>query len=897
MRRLRSLLVRLATLFTRTRRERDLAAELDSHLQLHIDDNLRTGMSPAEARRQALLALGGVEQTKELVRDARGTFVDSVRQDVVFALRLMRRSPVVTGVAVLSLALGIGANTAIFSIINSVYLRTLPVREPERLVLLSSGSRNTSWSNPVWEEIQRRAELFEGACAWSPTTLHLTEPDQAALVEGLWVSGRFFDVLGVPVVLGRPLQAADDRRGGPGNPAVAVISHGFWQRRYGGAADVIGRALLLEHVLFTIVGVTPPGFLGPDVGRAFDVAIPIASDPLVRGRNSRLDQRLHSWLTVGLRLLPDQTAEAATAVLRGVQPQIREATRPGNLEPGKTTSYLGNPFTLTDASTGRSDLRDECLRPLVVLMIVVTLVLLTACVNVANLLVARVIARQHELSIRRALGASRLRLARQSFVESLLLSGSGTLLGTVVALWSSRLIVRQASSMASQITLDLSPDWHVLAFGGATCLATAMLFGMAPALRAARSRPNSMLQTPGGGFASHGRLRGASVLVAGQVALSLVLIVAAGLFVRTFSTLVLTSPGFDHDHVLVVNVNAGRSAARPAGHLDLFDRLRRAVGAVPGVARAGAGLVVPVSRSMLTVPVQVQGAPEAPADERVACLHVVGPDWFATLGMPILAGRDFTDRDGSEAPPVVIVNEAFVRRHRLDPNPLGRLVRTSGAEPGPLMEIVGVVGDAAYLSLRDLIPSTVYTPLAQTTFAPPFCFISVRVSRGSPSAWVRDVVAAMSAVDPNLAIAARPLSAFIDDSLRIERLMAMLSGFFGVLALLLAALGLYGVTSYTVNRRRAEIGIRMALGAAPGRMVRTVLARVAWLVGLGVMIGAAISLWAARFVESLLFGVKARDPLTFAGAAAVLVATALLAGWLPARRAARIDPATVLRES
>jgi predicted permease len=818
--------------------------------------------------------------------------------DVRDALRALRATPVISAVAVLSLALGIGANTAIFSIVNTLSLRSLPVRDPQRLVLLE-GRR--SWTNPIWEQIRDRQDrLFDSAFAWTDTRFNLSASGGTRFVNGIWASGRFFDVLGVRALLGRTFTPADDVRGGGAHGPVAVISYAFWQRHFGATADVVGRSLVLDLTTFTIIGVTPPGFFGPSVGRAFDVAIPLGTEPLLRPGGSALDQRSFWWLKIMARLKPGQTAAQATAALRGVQPQIREATLPPNWRPEALKRYLADAFTLAPAATGWSRLREEYARPLRAVMVVVALVLLIACANIANLLLARATARRHELSVRLALGASRWRLARQLLSESLLLSGIGAGLGLGFAAWGSALLVRQLSTGGNDVFLDLSLDWRVLGFTAAVAVGTAILFGTVPALRAARVEPNEAIKEQGRGVAGERRTGFGGALVVGQVALSLVLVVAAGLFVRTFSALSHLDLGFDRDNVLVVDVGSSQIDLKPAGQAALFDRLLRSVAAVPGVAHASLSVITPASGAMWNGVVDVPGAPAMTEEERTVCLNFVTPDWFATYGTPILAGRAFDDHDRDGSRPVAIVNEAFARRFLDGASPIGRTVRRRG-QPGramPSREIVGLARDAVYTFPRDPIPPTMYLPLAQPgeDGRTPWVALSVRSAGGSPARLAGSVVAAMAGVDRHLALTVRLLADQVSESLLQERLVAMISGFFGALALLLAGIGLYGVTAYAVSRRRAEIGIRLALGAQPGGVIRLVLRRVALLVGAGVVVGGVASLWAARFAGSLLYGLQPRDPVTLAAAAAVLAGVGALAGWLPARRASRIDPARALRE-
>jgi putative ABC transport system permease protein len=814
-------------------------------------------------------------------------------QDLRDAFRSLVATPVVSVVAILSLALGIGANTAIFSILDSLILRTLPVKEPHRLVMIDRGS----WTNPIWEAIRDRQQAFAGATAWSPTRFNLAAGGQTELVDGVWASGRFFDVLGTSAILGRTFAPDDDRRGGGPDGPVAVISYSFWQRRFGGSADVIGKPLMVERVSYTIIGVTPPEFFGAEVGRTFDVAIPIGSEPLVKGREHSLDARSNWWLNITLRLKPGQEIEAATTALRGMQSQIREATMPQDWAEQYKKTYLNEAFTLVPAATGSSGLRRRYQQPLTAIMIVVALVLLIACANIANLLLARANARRHEISVRVALGASKVRIARQLLTESLLLSGVGALVGLLFARWGAGLLVRQLSSTTNTVFLDLGLDLRMLGFTALIAIATAILFGVAPALRASRVQPNEALKEQGRGVVGE-RFGLGNLLVVMQVALSVILVVAAGLFVRTFSSLANVHLGFDHRPVLVATINAQPLQLDPPQRPELFERLRQAAANVPGVTSAALSAVTPVSGSTWNNVVEIPGAPARPERERMTNINLLSSSWFTTMGTRLMAGRDFTDRDATGSAPVAIVNEAFARKFFDGQNPLGRRVVQPGSPTRPAIdrEIVGYVADAVYRALREPVPPTMYLPLLQQPDPPSRMAISVRAAGRSPALLTKSLAAALTGVNKDIAISFRMLSEQVNASLIQERIVAMLSGFFGGLALLLAGLGLYGVTSYAVSRRRTEIGIRMALGAAPSGVVRMVLRRVAWLVGFGLALGSAISAWASQFVTTMLFGLQPRDPATLVLAALVLSLIGAMAGWIPARRAARIDPARVLRE-
>jgi predicted permease len=906
-----SWLSRLANAFRPSSVDRALHEEAAFHLECRINELIAAGLSPKEAQAQARRAFGNRLRLREESRDVKllPWLVDCV-QDVRVAVRVLRAAPIVTGVAILSLALGIGANTAIFSLVNSLLLRTLPVAEPERLVMLSTSAGSTvgdrmSWTYRLWDETRARAtQMFDGAVAWSDERLNLsTAGGEAQPVDGLYVNGDFFSTLGVRALLGRTFTARDDVRGGGPDGAVAVISHGMWQRRFGGDANVIGTSLVIERIPFTIIGVTPPGFFGAEVGRAFDVAVPLNAQRLIRGKDSDVDNG-HVWLYIMVRLKAGQPAPAATSLLRAVEPQIREAAdlTSATMPPGAQHSF---PFTLVPSSAGTSRLRQRYEQPLLVTLGIVGLVLLIACGNIANLLLARTTARRHELSLRLALGATRWRLVRLLLVEALLLSGIGAVAGLVFARWASPLLVAQLSTSVTRVMLDLSLDWRVLAFTIAVTGLTAVLFGTVPAFRATRVAPIDALKEQGRGALGDTRTRLAGGLVVAQVALSMVLIVAAGLLVGTFERLATLPLGFDSDRVLTVNVDVSRASIDSSNRIPFYHQLVAAVAAVPGVARAGGSMNTPIGGGAGLGFLDLPGAPPPQPEpgpvpfwnSHMTLLNEITPGWFATYGTAVLAGRDIEERDTQGALPVALVNQAFARRFLPNRNPIGESV--AFAHGGQTRTIVGVVSDAVYISFRDGMRPTIYIPLAQRNPGGPTANfnISVRSSDGLPAVLPPRVAAALTAADRNLTFTFRPMQDRVNATLTQERLVALLSGFFGALALLLAALGLYGVTSYAVTRRRAEIGIRMALGAEPAGVLRLVLTRVFMLVALGVIIGTAVSLWSSQFVASLLYDMHPRDSVTLVTAALTLTTVGAIAGWLPAHRASRINPTQVLRDS
>jgi putative ABC transport system permease protein len=819
-----------------------------------------------------------------------------IARDLGDSLRYLIRARAFTAVTVLSLALGIGANTAVFSIFDSLLLRSLPVREPNRLVQVFRQGDNPMWTNPLWEQIRARPELFDGAFAWSSTQFNLAEHGETDFANGLWASGGLFDVLGVHPLLGRTLTLADDARGGGLDGPVAVISYGFWQRHFGGAAGVVGQSLAIERLRFTIVGVSALDFLGPEVGTAFDVAIPIGTEPLVHARSS-LDARSQWWLQIMARLRPGETVETARSKLHAIQSQIRDATAPQNWGPSNLKNYLKDPIGVLPAAAGASYLRHDYRDPLALVMAVVGLVLLVACANLANLLLARADARRHEMSVRLALGATRGQLARRLLCESLILSCAGAALGLLFAELGSRLLVRQWSTMSNPVALNLSLDWQVLAFTAGVAAATALLFGAAPAIRAARVQPNDALKERGRAIAGSARVSLGGLLVVGQVALSLVLLVGAGLFVQTFVRLSHVDLGFDRDAILLADIDSRPSGTPDGERFALFQRVREAVAGIPGVSSTALSVITPVSRNSWDTTLANPDGLSLSESDRDAYVNLMSPDWFKTFGTPLLAGRDFGQRDSLGSPAVVIVNQTLAHRYFAGRNPIGLTIREEASpdQSTPAMLIVGVVKDAVYDSLRARVPPTMYRPILQDKSAPSSISLSVRSGAASSMALSRMAAAAITRVNKDLVITLHPLVGQVNAALARERMIAWLSGVFGVLATLLAGLGLYGVVSYGVTLRVAEIGIRMTLGARAGGVVRLVVGRVASLVGIGIVVGGTISLWAGPFVGSLLFGLQPRDLSTLVAAAVALAAVGAAASWLPARRATKVDPTQMLR--
>jgi putative ABC transport system permease protein len=826
--------------------------------------------------------------------------LSSLGRDLKSAVRQMRQTPMVSGVTLLSLALGIGANVAIFSLVNALMLKALPVHEPDRLAVLGYDDTprpSQSMTNVQWEYLRDHQDVFAGMLASGGARFNLNAGGESRPVDGLFVSGQYFDTLGVSPILGRAFTRDDDRRGGGDSP-VAILSYGFWQREFGGDPSVLGAPITLDGHPFTIVGVTPREFFGVQVGRAFDVAVPIGTEPIIRGAESALDRRSFWWLTLLARLTPGQTLAQAQARLQALQPQLREATMPQDWRPQDQAKYIKEPLVLSPAATGISFLRVRYSEPLFVLLGIVGLVLTIACANMANLLLAQSVARRRELAVRVSLGAGRVQLVRQLLVESLILSMLGAALGLALAAWGSRALVTMLSTRTNVLALDLSMDWRVFGFTAGIGVLTGLFFGVAPAVRGTRLAPADALRDYSRGIVSGGgRLNIGHGLVALQVALSFVLVFGSILFVRTFVDLTSQPMGFNADRVLIAGIDLRRTGTPPGDRAAVYARLRQAVAAAPGIVAASGSAITPVSNSAWNQRISVP-AYEGTERDRLSMFNSVTPDYFRALGTPVLTGRDVSEADVAGRPTVALVNEAFAKKFLSGQNPVGRtfIIEQFGADrKDTQVEIIGLVQDAKYRSLREAAEPTTYVPMAQHNSIFGSMFMPIRTS-GPPMAARDAVLAAIGSVNKDVVVSFKTLAEDLGAAAIQERLLASLSAFFGALALLLAALGLYGVMSYSVSRRRSEIGIRMALGAEPNRVVALVLRHVALITVVGLAIGAAAAVGAGRFVNTLLFNLATYDRAMIAVTTVALALAAAVAGYLPARRAARIDPMTALRE-
>lgn len=797
--------------------------------------------------------------------------------DLRLAIRSLRATPIVTLVTVLSLALGVGASTALFSLINALMLRPLGVASPERLVALTGGIPRFPWvpalqgyNVATWAAVRDRTGEFEGSAAWFPQRLDLARGGEIQPVDTLFVSERYFQTLGVASVLGH-VPGHDEERS-------AVLSYAFWQARFGGRADILGQQIFIESVALTVVGVTPQGFFGAEVGRTFDVAVPMQA-VVSMNRGSLLNAMITRIL---LRLSVGQSLETATAQLRTMQPEIRRIVFPNVSNPG-----LDAPFTLIRADTGTSVLRDRFGRPMLVVFGVVTLVLIVACANLANLLMARSSARRHDLGVRRALGASRGRLIRLLMGESVILAAGGSLLGWMFANWGARTIASQLAPL--RFFLDTQPDLRVLAFTAVVAVLTVFLFGLAPAFAGSRVDPIEALRSVNRTTSRTSSERLTGSLVSGQVTVSVVVVFVAALLAHSFINAARMPLGFDADRLLLVTVNTQHADVAVARRSQIVSDIADALRTLPDVDAAGMSTLTPSSGISVVAFVAKAAGGDRPESERVVATNAITPGWIATYGMSLRAGRDFTPADMQGDAAIVLVNEAFAGRFMRNPADVGE---TIPLEDGARV-VVGIVSDAVYNSLKEAPPPTIYLPLRRPAST---ATISLRARGQRPTELIPAVRGMIEKINSGVSFSAKPLAEQIDSSLVQDRLIAQLSVGFSVVALLLSALGIYGVTAYGVARRRSEIAIRMALGCARAGIVRSVLGRLSILLAIGTTLGVALSLWAGAFLRSLLFGLQPRDPDTLIVSVAVLVVVAGLAASVPAWRAAGVDPAVVLRE-
>jgi predicted permease len=907
-----ALLRRLSNLFSHARSDREIDAELRAHIDLRIADSIAAGMSPDDARRDAMLRFGNPTVTRERVAAADAALaLSSVGADVRYGFRQLRRSPGFTAVALITLALGIGANTAIFSLIDAALLKMLPVRDPEQLVQLMSISPtfpvNDAFSYPEFKAFRERPQVFAGVLAFRrQRNIDFEVDGQGGLANGQLVSGNYFSVLGAKAIRGRTLLPEDESVAGQ-NP-VAVIGYDFWRSRFALDPAIVGKKVLLNNSAFTVVGVTEPEFYGVQPGERIDVSVPLTTIALLNpgfadagGPYDTLKAPFRNWLYVIGRLQPGVAPEMATASLQPVFAQCLRDAAAGLTglpfdSPATRQAFLELKLQLNPASQGLSALRSQFSRPLWVVMAVVGLLLLVTCANVANLLLARANAREKEIAVRLAMGAARRRIMRQLITESMLLGMGGGALGMGLAYWGSRSLLAMMANGRSPVLLSVHPDLTALAFTLAVSLLTALIFGTIPAWRATRLNPAHGLALNARGASNYaGRSRLGKSLVVVQVAVSLVLVAGAGMLARSLANLRDFYPGFNKGNVLLFAANPAMIGYKDPQIVELYEQLMGRIGEIPGVRSVSLSVHEPLSTNESATNVRVQGpVPRSGEDLAPVGIEPVGPGYFATMQTPVMRGRELTTADRAGAPKVAIVNESMAHHYFGDANPVGRQVSIPGYRgDASWIEIVGEVRDVKVHNLREagapmLYVSMLQAPESGATF-------EIRTAM-EPGLVETAVLNAVKEIDSRLPIFnVKTLGNQLDDSLVEERLVASLSSLFGMLALMLACVGLYGLMAYSVNRRTGEIGIRMALGAGRGSIARMVVRETLLLVGCGVAIGVPAAAFASRLIASQLFGLKPGDPVTILASCAVMAGVTFIASYLPARRAASVNPMQALR--
>jgi predicted permease len=890
---LSDLLYRLRALFRGGSVETELNQEVRAHLDHAAEKYVRAGASPEEAMRRARLEFGGLEGVKEECRDARGvSFMETSLQDVRYSLRLLRKNPGFTAIAILTLALGFGASTAVFSVVNAVLIKPLSYPHSEQIVFtwgiappgLNLGYDEIPWGRVQFLEFSRQTKAFQHFAAFQSSSFNLTDAGDPALLEGVRATSGFFPALGVSPALGRTYTAEEDQ---PGRAPVVVLSHAIWQERFGGAPEILGRVMELNGAAHTVIGVMPAGFDFPranelpgsiDSPRAAQLWVPLALNPgpIIRGEPSEL-------AVIG-RMKPGVTVKQAQAELDVLTKHMED------MFPRAKGWFNSRATPLTRQVAG------DTRRPLLLLLGAVGIVLLVACSNVASLLLARSLAREKEFSLRSALGAARLRLIRQLLTESFLLSAAGALAGVLVAELGVRFVKIFGPSNIPRLS-EVDLDWRVFAFTFLVTLFVGILFGLAPAFSAARRNLSESLKEGGHRTtAGHAGQKIRQSLLICEVALALVLVTAAGLLTRTFLRLLTAGGGFNAENVLTFELSLPNTKYPDQDRIvALYHELLLRIQNLPGVESAGISEVVPLAGAGESTGMRIPDFHSADEKERpYANYTIVTPGYFSAIGTSILQGRDFSESDTADSMPVAIINQAMAKKFWPGQNPLGK------AAGVPIrkfdMTIIGVIPDLKHLSLREEPAPEVYVPYTQNPWPSMLVMQAVVRTKADPDSVFAAVREAVHSVDSDLPLAkVTTLASIVDTSLAQPRFSMLLLGSFGAIALLLAFIGIYGVISYSVAQRTQEIGIRLALGAQRRNVFALILSQGARLAGLGIAIGLLLAFGVARLMSSFLFGVQPADPLTFTAVCALLLAVAFFACYIPARRATRVDPLTALR--
>jgi predicted permease len=894
---------RFLGIFRKRRLESDLDTELRVHLDSLTEENIRRGMNEKEARHAARREFGGLDQMKEFYRDQRGLpFFETLTQDLRYASRMLVRSPGFTAVTIVTLALGIGANTGLFSLVNSVLLGNLPVRNPQELVVVKytdsrSQRAEEDFSYPMYQAIRDKNTVFANVLTRSGVDFNASYGGQSERAVGEMISGNYFETLGVQPFLGRLIGPEDDRT--PSAHPVAVLSYGYWQRRFGSDPAIVGKDVILNNNPIRVIGITPPRFYGTEIARNPDIRVPMMMATVFRPvPANRLQNPRHRWMTVMARRKPEVTVAQAQASLDILYQQVLAAELSelgSSVNAHDRERALASRIQLEPGNQGFAHLRGEMERPLLLMFCVTGIVLLVACANLANLLLARNAKRKQEISVRLAIGASRGRLIRQWLTESLLLSVLGGCAGILVAYWVKTALVGFLPANFSA-NLHAPMDLRVLTFALLASLLTGLLFGLGPALQLSHTGVSRALRDDSPSIASGERLFSLrSALIFVQVALSLPLLIAAGLFVHSLRNLRGVNTGFVKENVFLASLNPALNGYPQEKIKSLYDDLLARVRSLPGVRAASLTTSSVISGGWDQESVKVEGYQLGPDENVSPNAAVISPGYFASLGIPFVAGRDFAEQDTASRPKVVIINETMAHYFFGNKNPIGKKIGTDDDPKVPAdREIIGVVKDAKYVQVSEAPRRHFYAPMAQE----PRLFdmvLQVRTS-GDPEKIGDLVRAQVHNLDANLPLfATTTLEIQIDDSLTQERLLTWLSSLFGLLATLLASLGLSGVVAFSVARRTREIGIRMALGAQPGDILRSVVTRMALLVTAGMTVGLVAAYGLGRLLGTMLYEVRSADPLAFAGACFLLGIVAALAAYLPAQRATRVDPVVALR--
>lgn len=893
-------LLRLRSLFRRGRVEAELDEELLLHVEHLTESYIANGMNPEEARREALKAMQGYEQKKEECRDLRGvTWLDNVAGDIRYGVRMLRRSPVFTAVAILSLALGIGANSAIFSLIDTLLLKPLPVprRQELRTIFLRFPERPQPFlSYPVFESLQANNRSFASIASWSNHRFQMASGDEVVHVDGELATGSYFSTLAISPAQGRFFTQADDHPSGGKDGPVAVISDRFWNRQYQRSSSAIGSSIVLDRIRFTVIGVAPRNFFGAEVGTHPDVWIPISHKGEV-DKISCLNNRSCWWLVVLGRLKQGVTAEQANAELAAIGANVLEETIPAGWNDAWKRRYRAYTFETESGAQGWSFLRLQFTDPLVILMILVALVLLIACANMANLLLARASARHREIAVRLSMGAGRPRIIRQLLTESVLLSLAGGLAGTLFAFWLTRMLIAFVSATQrhgpGQFTrLELQPDWRMVLFTFGVAFMSGIVFGLIPALRSTQVDIAASLKQAAHNLRGNQRsLRSGRILLTLQTALSVLLVAAAGLFAESFFRLLTLNYGFDPENVSLISIDTGKRPEKGHALAALHTRILERVNGLPGVKAASLLSYVPLSGGGWSETVRVPGKADLPRNESITALNAIGPRFFDAMGTRLFSGRQFHDSDTAAAEKVGILSQSAAQRFFPRERPIGKHVLLMGKP----IRVVGIAENIKYQSLRDKETPQLHLPYTQVEELFSLTFlIKMHPGAPSPNPAFRSV---LHGIFPDIPIAMTyTMEQQVDSSVGRERLMASLSVFFGTLALLLTSIGLYGILTYNVTQRTGEIGIRMALGANRSQVVWLVLRGAMGYVLAGMIIGAIAVQAGSKMVAGLLYGIQPNDRGNLLAALIILLGVTISAALLPSLRASRVVPASAFRQ-